>query len=263
MGLTYPVFWDPAMLDHFSLWRTRLYLALWNIVLRSMENVGDKILDVHFGHSMQLFLVPIAFRVLIQVELAPDDQMSDILVNTIRPIIVQDLVVPLVQKRRCCGEYRLLPSKPLSQNKVPDAPIMPLHLPLELQVPAKLRWYALEVGNFIVTNDFGNFRPGDALEVLIQAVHYVSVFRANVTEKLGTLQFVSRGVDVLLPVGQSRCSAVLATAAGSVIGTRCSTALRRVSRTWRSVIFGYRRGGGGRHYFVDCSKAQVTFSGSG
>ena len=144
-----------------------------------------------------------AFKIILELELRPDDQMNNLVVNAVWPIIALDAQVFGAGERSVCPRHEgQRPAEPLAQDIGHDAAIGLLALPVELEVTAQFGGPALEQVNAVAGNNVADVGPGQHVVCGIRGREDGDVLVAEVLQEERTGSGPECRREVLLPVGE-------------------------------------------------------------
>lgn len=90
-----------------------------------------------------------SLRVVVQNELRPDHHMSDVQINGVWPVVVEDLVVCLVAERSVARRVDFRPIKTLMLQEVKYRAITPLQIVTVSQVFSEVTRHSMELVNAV------------------------------------------------------------------------------------------------------------------
>lgn len=127
--------------------------------------------------------------------------MDDALVNTIRPVIPQNLDVVCALEGGPSGLNRFLPAQTLPENEGGHAAILAGELKGEGLVAPQLRWLSVELLELVCLYDVDDIVPGQDVEVCVRGANDALVLGAEVEQEGRTFcsQLVRGTID--LPEG--------------------------------------------------------------
>ena len=140
-----------------------------------------------------------------ELELGPDHEMDNSGVDSIRPVVVQDLQVLFDLERAPLGTNGLGPMKALSHDEVHNAPIILAQLRQKMAIASQFRRYPLEEIQSVRSHAFLHLRPCENVVFVVGRAEDADVLGAEVLEEFGArFRPVLLG-DVNLPVRQVIC----------------------------------------------------------
>lgn len=140
--------------------------------------------------------------VLLEDELGPDNQVHNARVDTVGPVVDENLDVIFELEGAAASQYGNLPLEALVEDEIGDATVGSGKIERVGLVAAQLGGHSLEVVEFVCLGDLADLIPGEDVIVAVWSGKDAEVLFGNVEEEVGTINQPFRSGDVDLPVRQ-------------------------------------------------------------